>query len=117
MAKKIIRLTESDLHRIISKSVNRIINEISLDSKDANQELDNNMEVIVVGGDKEGTYKVGELENYFEIKGYVEPSKNPIFKNSKLIGLPILKGYVGPMGPDGGKIFYETQEAYDFFST
>ena len=28
MNKKLIRLTESDLHRIVKKSVNRIINEI-----------------------------------------------------------------------------------------
>ena len=34
MAKKIIRLTESDLHRVIKESVTRIINEISTDTVD-----------------------------------------------------------------------------------
>ena len=73
------------------------------------------MDVLVVGGDKQGRYKVSDLADNFEIRGYVEPSENPIYNDSPLIGLPRLKGLVGPMW-DGNKVRYETQEANDFFS-
>ena len=81
----------------------------------AHQNVDMDMDVIIVGGDKEGYYKVSDLEDNFEVTGYKEPSKNPIYNDSPLIGLPRLKGLIGPM-LDGDKIRYETQEAYDFFS-
>ena len=32
MNKKLIRLTESDLHRIVKESVNKVLNEISIDT-------------------------------------------------------------------------------------
>ena len=32
MNKKLIRLTESDLHKVIKESVNRVLNEISIDT-------------------------------------------------------------------------------------
>lgn len=46
MNKKLIRLTESDLHRIVKKSVNRVPNEINTDTaisahKKAQSGLDN----------------------------------------------------------------------------
>lgn len=81
----------------------------------APQNVDANMDVIVVGGPDEGLYKVKDLADKFEITGYKEPSQNPIYNNSPLVGMPILKGFVGPM-LDGDRIRYETQEAYDFFS-
>lgn len=80
-------------------------------SQNANQDMD----VIVVGGDKEGLYKVRDLPNHFEIIGYNEPSQNPRYNDSPLVGMPRLKGFIGPM-LDGDRIRYETQEANDFFS-
>lgn len=46
MNKKLIRLTESDLHRIVKESVNRVLNEINTDTaisahKKAQSDLDN----------------------------------------------------------------------------
>jgi hypothetical protein len=81
----------------------------------ASQNVNMDMDVIVVGGDKEGLYKVKDLANNFEITGYEEPSENPRYNNSPLVGMPHLKGLIGPM-LDGNRVRYETQEAYDFFS-
>ena len=36
MNKKLIRLAEQDLHKIVKESVNRILNETLIDSKSAN---------------------------------------------------------------------------------
>ena len=77
----------------------------------APQNFDPNIDVIVVGGDGQGEYKAGDLEQYFEVTGYVEPSPNSIYNNSKLIGAPKIKGYLGPMW-DGGRYRYETPEVY-----
>lgn len=78
--------------------------------------LDMNMPVIIVGGDKQGRYIVQDLFDNFEITGHVEPFTNSAYKDSKIVGYPRIAGYLGPMW-DGDKLRYETQEAYDFFST
>ena len=81
----------------------------------APQNFDPNIDVIVVGGDGHGEYKAGDLEQYFEVTGYVEPSPNPLYNDSKLIGAPRIKGYLGPMW-DGDRYRYETPEVYDMLS-
>lgn len=138
--KKTIRLTESDLKQIISESVKKVLNETSYDFarkahkaacdkgkfdqaerlhkhlvNKSSERFDPNMPVIIVGGDKQGRYTAQDIIDNFDIKGYVEPSQNPIYTDSQLIGYPKIKGYIGPMW-DGEKIRYESQDAYDFFS-
>ena len=138
--KKTIRLTENDLKQIISESVKKVLNETSYDlarraHKSAvqqkkydqaerlhkhmvdrsSQRFDPNMPVIIVGGDKQGSYTAQDIIDNFDIDGYVEPSQNPIYTDSQLIGYPKIKGYIGPMW-DGEKIRYESQDAYDFYS-
>lgn len=81
----------------------------------SSQRFDPNMPVIIVGGDKQGRYVAQDIIDNFDIKGYVEPSQNPIYTDSQLIGYPKIKGYIGPMW-DGEKIRYESQDAYDFYS-
>lgn len=81
----------------------------------SSQRFDPNMPVIIVGGDKQGRYVAQDIIDNFDINGYVEPSQNPIYTDSQLIGYPKIKGYIGPMW-DGEKIRYESQDAYDFFS-
>lgn len=138
--KKTIRLTESDLKQIISESIKKVLNETSYDlarraHKSAiqqrkydqaerlhkhmvdrsSQRFDPNMPVIIVGGDLQGKYTAQEIVDNFDIKGYNEPSTNPIYTDSKVIGYPKIRGYLGPMW-DGDKIRYESQDAYDFYS-
>lgn len=139
-----MKITESDLRQLVCESVKQVLKEISYDMarrayqasaergdyvnkpkraeslyshlKDkAPQNFDPNIDVIVVGGDGEGEYKSGELEQYFDVTGYVEPSQNSRYNNSILIGAPRIKGYIGPMN-DGGKLRYETPEVYDMMS-
>ena len=81
----------------------------------SSQRFDPNMPVIIVGGDKQGRYTAQDIIDNFDIDGYVEPSQNPIYTDSQLIGYPKIKGYIGPMW-DGEKIRYESQDAYDFYS-
>lgn len=139
-----MKITESDLRQLVCESVKQVLKEISYDMarrayqasaemgdyvnkpkraeslyshlKDrAPQNFNPNLDVIVVGGDGEGEYKAGELEQYFDVTGYVEPSPNSRYNNSILIGAPRIKGYIGPMN-DGGKLRYETPEVYDMMS-
>ena len=81
----------------------------------SSQRFDPNMPVIIVGGDKQGCYTAQDIVDYFDINGYVEPSQNPLYTDSQVIGYPRIKGYIGPMWDDG-KIRYESQDAYDFYS-
>lgn len=86
------------------------------DRKQSNKNnLDMNMPVVIVGGDKQGRYTVKDLFDKFEIKGHSEPFQNSRYKDAKQIGYPRLAGYLGPMW-DGDKLRYETQEAYDMLS-
>lgn len=82
----------------------------------SSERFDPNMPVIIVGGDKQGHYVAQDIIDNFDISGYVEPSQNPIYTDSPIVGYPKIKGYVGPMW-DGDKIRYESQDAYDFYST
>jgi len=138
------RITESQLRQIVKESVKKVLNEISYKTamrayqgsiergdwqnnpqkaknflshlKDrAPQNFDPNLDVIVVGGEGQGKYKAGELSQYFDIRGYVEPSENNYYNDSILIGAPRLRGYLGPMN-DNGRLRYETQEVYDILS-
>jgi len=79
------------------------------------QRFDPNMPVLIVGGDKQGKYTAQDIVDHFDLNGYVEPSQNPLYTDSQVIGYPRIKGYVGPMWDDG-KIRYESQDAYDFYS-
>ena len=137
-------ITESQLRQIVKESVKKVLNEISYKTamkayqgliergdwqnnpqkaknflshlKDrAPQNFDPNLDVIVVGGEGQGKYKAGELSQYFDIRGYVEPSENNYYNDSILIGAPRLRGYLGPMN-DNGRLRYETQEVYDILS-
>lgn len=137
--KKTIRLTESGLHKVIEESVKRILIESDFASaRDAfinaynnNQEdvndfyntfrersrdnFDPNMPVVLVGGRQQGEYTAQEIVDNFEVTGYKEPSTNATYANSKIIGYPKIKGYLGPMW-DGDRIRYETQEVYNGLS-
>lgn len=73
------------------------------------------MPVLVCLDDRDETYTAGELGDHFEITGYVEPSRNPIYAGQKMIGYPYLKGLIGPMW-DGNRLRYETQKVYDLLS-
>ena len=57
----------------------------------------------------------GDLEKKFNIVGYVEPSENHIYADSKIIGYPKIKGLLGPMW-DGDRVRYEDQSTYDALS-
>lgn len=170
--KHTIKLTESDLHRLIKGCVNQILREntIEIDPKnkgkfnatkkrtgkstaelthsknpltrkranfarmakrgwkplkESNESIgsfllesfDPDMDVIVVGGEKQGEYKAGELGKYFELGSSFQPDPSMMhfYKDSKIIGYPKLMGYVGPMW-DGDRIRYETQEVYNAMS-
>lgn len=73
------------------------------------------MPVMVCFDNGTQMFKAGDLEQYFEVTGYVEPSPNPIYADQKMIGYPRLKGFIGPMW-DGDKLRYETQKVYDMLS-
>lgn len=79
------------------------------------ENFDPDMDVLVCFDDGCKHFKAGELEDNFEITGYVEPSRNSIYAGQKMIGYPTLKGLVGPMW-DGDKLRYETQAVYDALS-
>lgn len=106
--KKVIRLTESDLRKIVKETVQQVLNE-------SNEMIDPNMKVRVCGGDLQGEYTYDEFEKLADIRSYVEPSRNPLYSGSKIVGYPRITGYVGPMW-DGDAIRYETQEVYNDLS-
>ncbi len=107
--KKTIRLTENDLKKIIRETVQHILTE------SVEYGADPNMTIRVVGGDLQGEYTYEEFEKIADIRGYVEPSSNPIYSGSKVVGYPRVVGYVGPMW-DGDAIRYETQDVYNAMS-
>lgn len=74
------------------------------------------MPVLVCFDDHCENFKAEDLEQYFEVTGFVEPSPNPIYADQRMIGYPKLKGFIGPMW-DGNKLRYETQKVYDMLST
>lgn len=84
-------------------------------SERSGQNFDPNMPVVIVGGDLQGHYTAQEIVDNFDVTGFVKPSENPIYADSKLIGYPKIRQYIGPMW-DGDKIRYESQDAYDFYS-
>jgi hypothetical protein len=142
-----IKLTETELKKIINESVKRVLNEVSYNTaKEAfkkaydrarggetdrqrkqrnnlhqhfversGQNFDPNMPVVIVGGDLQGQYTAQEIVDKFDVTGFVEPSPNAIYADSKIIGYPHIKHYIGPMW-DGDRIRYESQDAYDLFS-
>ena len=65
MNKKLIRLTEQDLHRIVKESVNRILKENNRRTKRMIREFDDN--------------------NEFEEEEFIDRKGNPIQKGSKVI--------------------------------
>lgn len=73
------------------------------------------MDVIICFDNGCKFYKAGELEDKFEVTGYVEPSPNSIYADQKMIGYPRLRGLIGPMW-DGDRLRYETQSVYDTLS-
>ncbi len=79
------------------------------------ERIDPNMPVVIVGGDKQGKYTMQDILDNFDITRFKDASENSVYKNSKIIGYPVLKDYIGPMW-DGDKIRYESPEAYTFFS-
>lgn len=85
--------------------------------KDRSRENFNpDMPVLVCFDDHCEDFKAGDLEQRFEVTGYVEPSANPIYADQKMIGYPKLRGFIGPMW-DGDRLRYETQKVYDIMST
>lgn len=77
----------------------------------AHENYDPDMPVIICTVDGVDRLTAGELENYYDIRGYDEPSQNSRYANQKTIGYPKLVGLIGPMW-DGDKIRYEDQETY-----
>jgi hypothetical protein len=55
------------------------------------------MPVLVCFDDHCENFKAGDLEQYFEVTGFVEPSPNSIYADQKMISYPKLKGFIGPM--------------------
>ena len=98
MNKKLIRLTESDLHRIVKESVNRVLNEI--------------------GDTNRGQYMLGRLAgrkyaNNYNTNGYDESGKIANYaqqqRQYKSVYNPYTSGYDnGFEGKDG-------QEGYDYY--
>lgn len=98
MNKKLIRLTESDLHRIVKESVNRVLNEI--------------------GNTNRGQYMLGRLAgrkyaNNHNANGYDEAGKIANYaqqqRQYKSVYNPYTSGYDnGFEGKDG-------QEGYDYY--
>jgi hypothetical protein len=79
------------------------------------ENFDPNMPVLICFDDHCESLTAGELEDKFEVEGYVEPSRNPIYANQKMVGYPYLKGLIGPMW-DYDRLRYETQAIYDMMS-
>ena len=153
MKKNRIRLTESQLHKVIKESIQTILNETSYDTskrafkkagekllslpyndknafkkaqkqynslhgyfKDKSRENFNpKMPVIICTTNGCFNMLAGDLEKKFNIVGYVEPSENHIYADSKIIGYPKIKGLLGPMW-DGDRVRYEDQSTYDALS-
>lgn len=103
-----IKFNKYEFRNLINECVKRVIVE--------NNEL-MDLPVIIVGGPLEGKYTLADIYNNFSdyITGEKEPSQNPRINNPRLIGKPILRDYIGPMD-DGGRLRYESEEAYNFFS-
>ena len=69
MAKKLIKLTESDLHRIIKESVNRILKETRLDYDEYNFS---------------GRHTINNDNSYVDDDGYLDnPNEKPYFGGDK----------------------------------
>ena len=76
MNKKLIRLTEGDLHRIVKESVNRILKESETDYQTYPHIRDNGTKVIVMAHFIEYTFsfkdkKLGEFDSIEEAKRFV----------------------------------------------
>jgi hypothetical protein len=122
--KKQIKLTESEFKALIKESVSKILKEHDLipggNSESVSMENNQNrdyfsMPVIIVGGKLNGEYTINDVINNFEVTGYVERYRNSAYKNSKIVGYPMIKGYHGPMW-DGDRIRYESPEVYHSLS-
>jgi len=79
------------------------------------ENFDPNMDVLVCFDDHSQMFKAGDLKQYFEITGFLDPSPNPIYADQKIVGYPRLKGFAGPMW-DGDKVRYESWKVYDRLS-
>lgn len=83
------------------------------------QNFDPNMDVMICGNNGCRMCKAADLEQDYEVTGFVEPSPNSIYNRNglkeKMVGYPKLKGLIGPMW-DGDKIRYETPEVYRLMS-
>ena len=146
--KRRIRLTESELRKVVGRAVRKALNEAGRpplvtrsgefpfvrkgelpelsddDAAELRSELDSrfgkwsgldtDMPVVVVGGEYEGEYTLGDVMRDLPVVGFEGPSNNRRL-GMRTAGLPRIKGYVGPM-VDGDRIRYESQEANDFFS-
>lgn len=119
--KRRIRLSESELRKVIGMAVRRALDESRDFGEDGYKDrlgkwsgMDMETPVVVVGGEHEGRYTLGEVIDTLPIVGVMKDSENPSFR-IRTAGFPRIEGYLGPMW-DGGKIRYESQDAYDFFS-
>lgn len=92
---------------------NYISESISMENKQNRDYF--SMPVIIVGGKLNGKYTINDVINNFEVTGYVERFRNSAYKNSKIVGYPMIKGYHGPMW-DGDRIRYESPEVYHSLS-
>jgi hypothetical protein len=92
--------------------MNNLYNHMN-DRKQENINLE--MPVKIVGGNLNGNYTMKEVMDNLPINGYVDGFRNSAYKDSKIVGYPKIKGYVGPMW-DGNCIRYESQEVYDELS-
>ena len=114
MNKKLIKLTESDLHRIVKESVNRILNEgVSFDEtiksikdlcNDTNMTVEFGQKYVYDGiptlpvkltANNADKYDVEEILDYLESYSWVTPPMPKYDRNSYTL---IVKGELMPLG-------------------
>ena len=117
MSKKLIRLTEQDLHRIVKESVNKILNEgVSFDEtiksikdlcNDTNMTVEFGQKYVYDGiptlpvkltANNADKYDVEEILGYLENYSWVTPPMPKYDRNSYTL---IVKGELMPSGANG----------------
>ena len=73
MNKRLIRLTESDLHRIVKETVNRILTEVG--------ETDSGQEIL---GRLAGRKSFNGDSGYFDVNDYAKEKRNGDFKKQDI---------------------------------
>ena len=113
MNKKLIRLTESDLHRIVKESVNKVLNEIG-DTPRGQYHLGRSTMRKLMNHDGEGA---AEIDNYSKSKGITDGDwmTSPYYRGmaSQARYMHSLRGNADDdMSPDDHKNTIKTYDEY-----